>query len=115
MNDESPAGGPKPARQRGRAARMGRAAAIAVLAALALALLTVLVVHLAAVRASVLRSALPTARERYGLDVQAARLDYNLATLRVALSNVRVAAAASDVPFLTADRLDVSLGRRVLL
>src|SRR4029077_8684320 len=67
------------------------------------------------VRRLVLRYVAAEVQQRYGVRIAAARLDYNLAALRVGLAGLRVAANASpDLPFFEADYVAVSLPRRVL-
>ncbi|MBI2829439.1 MAG: translocation/assembly module TamB domain-containing protein [Acidobacteria bacterium] len=81
---------------------------VAALAAGAVAL--VLLAHAPLVRNAALRYALATVPRDYGLTVDAARLDYNLAALRVGLAGIRLSAAGStNEPFLEADYLSVTL------
>lgn len=83
------------------------------LALLALAALTVLglvFAHLPPVRQAVLRYAERDLQARFGVGLTADRLDYNLATLSIGLSNVRVAADRSPaLPFFRAASLTVSV------
>ena len=59
---------------------------IGIAVALAAALILVLLAHTPFVRGAALRYALATVQRNYGLTLQAERLDYNLATLRVGLA-----------------------------
>src|SRR5688572_4919027 len=83
--------------------------------ALAAALILVLLAHAPFVRSAALRYALAAVQRNYGISVQADRLDYNLATLRVGLAGVRVSAeGAADEPFLEADYVSVLLPAGIL-
>ena len=84
-------------------------AAVLILAALAV------IVHTPPFRALVLRYAIRTVQDRYGIHIAAARLDYNLASLHVGLSDVRMAASGDPAPFFAADRVDVDLARSALV
>ncbi len=75
----------------------------------------VLFVHAPFVRARVLQYALTTLEKQYGLRVEASRLDYNLASLRVGLADVRVSAVAKQPPFFEAAYVAVTVPRRTLL
>lgn len=76
----------------------------------------VLLLHTPPVRRAVLRRVLPVLEQQYGLHVEAARLDYNLAALRLGVASVSVAALDSPYdPFLTADYVAVTLPWRALL
>jgi len=82
----------------------------------AAAALLVVLVHAPFVRAFALRYALSTVEEQYDLRLEAGRLDYNLATLRVGLADLRLSALhAPDEPFVTADYLSVTLPWRSVL
>jgi hypothetical protein len=61
---------------------MRRRAAIVVLALATGVAALVLVVHAPFVRARVLQYVITTVQERYGIRIEASRLDYNLATSR---------------------------------
>ncbi|OFW39126.1 MAG: hypothetical protein A3F70_11305 [Acidobacteria bacterium RIFCSPLOWO2_12_FULL_67_14] len=75
-----------------------------------------LLLHAPPVRRTVLRRVLPVIEEQYGLIVAAGRLDYNLATLRLGVAGLSVAAVDSPYdPFLTADYVAVTLPWRALL
>ena len=88
---------------------------------LALALILVagvvaLVVHTPPVRRLVLRYTIAEVQRRYGIRIDAARLDYNIASLSVGLAQVRIAADRSPgVPFFEADYVRASLPGRALL
>lgn len=91
-----------------RPRRRWRLALLALLGAMVLLVVTVLVVHTRPVRSYVLRYAI-RAVERLGLRLDADRLDYNLATLRVAVAGIRLTAVGHDEPFFTADRVQADL------
>lgn len=75
-----------------------------------LAAVAVLVVHLPMVRARVLTFASRQLASLYDLDLNAARLDYNLFSRRVTLTDVRLAARGHEPdPFLTAARVEIVL------
>ena len=60
--------------------------------------------------------AVRTVEEQYDLHLDASRLDYNLAALRIGLADLRVSALhATDEPFITADYLSVTLPWRTVL
>ena len=69
---------------------MRRRAAIVVLALAAGVAVLALAVHTPFVRARVLRYALSTVQAQYGVRLEAARLDYNLASLRIGLAGLRL-------------------------
>ena len=75
-----------------------------------------LILHTPFVRARVLRYALTRVQEQYAVRLEATRLDYNLAALRVGLADLRASALApgSD-PFFEADYVSVTLPGRALL
>jgi len=76
----------------------------------------VLLLHAPPVRRAVLRYALPELERQYGLRLDASRLDYNFATLRIGLADVRLAAPHSlDEPFFSAAYVSVTLARTSLL
>ena len=101
---------PEPSRRWRR--RLAFAALAAVVSAAALAL----VLHTAFVRGRVLSYALATVQQQYGLDIDAERLDYNLAALRAGLAGVRISNLSSPgEPFFEADYVSVTLPRRALL
>jgi outer membrane protein assembly factor BamA/autotransporter translocation and assembly factor TamB len=94
---------------------MRRRAAIVVLGLGAAMAALALVVHTPFVRARVLRYALATVQEQYGITLQAERLDYNLAALRVGLAGIRIAAPGyAAEPFFQADYLSATLLRSAL-
>ena len=83
---------------------------------LAAAVLLVVLVHAPFFRAAALRYAVRTVEEQYDLHLDASRLDYNLAALRIGLADLRVSALHSrDEPFITADYLSVTLPWRTVL
>ena len=87
---------------------------IGIAVAAAAALILVLLAHTPVARAAALRYALATVQRNYGLALQAERLDYNLATLRIGLAGLRVSADGSpDEPFFEADYVSVSVPVRV--
>ena len=104
MNDEHP-----------RTNRVRTALIISAIIVVAAAVL-VLVAHAPFVRSAALRYAIAVVQRNYGLTVQASRLDYNLATLRVGLAGLRVSAEdARGEPFFEADYLSVVLPARILI
>src|SRR5205809_7447426 len=80
-----------------------RRLALVAAAALVVVVLFVLVAHTPPVRGSVLRYVIAEVQRRYGIRIDAARLDYNLATLTVGLSQVRIAAVSAEAPGAKAD------------
>src|SRR5688572_26827013 len=91
-------------------------AALWVVAVAAAILLLVLLAHAPFARSAALRYALATVQRNYGLTLQADRLDYNLARLRVGLAGVRLSAEGSvNEPFFEAEYLSVTLPAGVLL
>src|SRR5258706_15518978 len=63
-----------------------------------------IVVHTPAFRRLVLRYATAEVQRRYGIRLEAAGLDYNLASLTIGLAQVRISVdRSSDVPFFEAD------------
>src|SRR5688572_24310623 len=83
-----------------RVVRATRWMAIAILAVVVLVMLA----HAPFVRAAALRYAVTTVQRNYGLVLQAERLDYNLARLRVGLAGLRVSAERTvNEPFFEAD------------
>jgi outer membrane protein assembly factor BamA/autotransporter translocation and assembly factor TamB len=88
---------------------------IGIAVAVAAALVLVLLVHAPFVRSAALRYALSTVRRDYGLAIQADRLDYNLATLRVGLAGLRMSAeGSSNEPFFEAEYVSLRLPARIL-
>ncbi len=82
----------------------------------ATAVLIVVLVHVPFVRAAALRYAISTVEDQYDLRLEASRLDYNLATLRIGLADLRLSAVHSpEEPFVTADYLSVALPWRVVV
>ena len=95
---------------------MRRRAAVVVLALATGVAVLVLVLHTPFVRGRVLRYALTTVQEQYGIRVEAARLDYNLPALRVGLANIRISSLTSpEEPFFQADYLSATLARSALV
>lgn len=87
-----------------------RVAALSALIAALAAAIALIVAHVPAVRARALAYASRQLATRYGLDLQAARLDYNLLTRRVALTDVRLSARGHEGdPFFRAGRVEVAL------
>src|SRR5882672_11061278 len=77
--------------------------------------LFVLVVHTLPVRRAVLRYVVAEVQRRYGIRIEAARLDYNLPALTIGLSQVRIAAERTPgVPFFQADYVSAALASRAL-
>jgi hypothetical protein len=73
----------------------------------------VLVVHTPPVRRAVLRYVIAEVQRRYGIRIEASRLDYNLAALTVGLADVRIAADRTPSgSFFAADYLHAALARR---
>jgi outer membrane protein assembly factor BamA/autotransporter translocation and assembly factor TamB len=72
-------------------------------------------VHAPFVRARVLRYAVTTLENQYGIHVEASRLDYNLVSLRVGLADLRVSAVGKQPPFFEAGYVAVAVPRRTLL
>ena len=86
----------------------------AALAAAGVAL--VLLLHAPPIRRAALRYALPAVERQYGLRLDASRLDYNLASLRVGLADARLSAPHSPgEPFFSAEYVSVTLARRSLV
>ena len=64
-------------------------------------------------RSAILRYALTTVQRDYGLALDAARLDYNLAVLRVGLAGIRLSAPGStNEPFFEAEYLSTPTANR---
>jgi outer membrane protein assembly factor BamA/autotransporter translocation and assembly factor TamB len=72
----------------------------------------VLVVHTPPVRSYALRLAVRAALSQ-GIQIEAARLDYNLATRRVRLAEVRVSAVGDAQPFFMANEVSAAASPRV--
>ena len=85
---------------------------IVCLAFVLLVLIGVFAVHTPPVRSYALRFAIRAALSR-GVQIEADRLDYNLATRRVRLANVKVSAAGDAQPFFTADGIVAAASYRV--
>jgi hypothetical protein len=85
---------------------------IVCLAFLLLVLVGVLAVHTPPVRSYALRFVIRAALSR-GVQIDANRLDYNLATRRVRLANVKVSAAGDAQPFFTAENVVAAASYRV--
>ncbi len=74
------------------------------------ALALALILHAPFARSAVLRYVLTTVQRDYGLALDVARLDYNLATLQVGLAAVRLSTPGfASEPFFEADYLSVTL------
>ena len=74
------------------------------------ALALALILHAPFARSAVLRYVLTTVQRDHGLTLDVARLDYNLATLRVGLAAVRLSTPGfASEPFFEADYLSVTL------
>jgi outer membrane protein assembly factor BamA len=94
-----------------RVRRLMRVAAALAAAAAAF----VLLLHAPPVRRAALGYARPAIERQYGLRLEASRLDYNLAALRIGLADVRLAAPHSvDEPFVSAAYVSVTLARTSL-
>ena len=94
------------------ARRMGLLA----LALVFVATLIAVVVHTPAFRRLVLRYAIAEVQRRYGIRLEAARLDYNLTSLRIGLAEIRISVERSPAaPFFEGDYLRAPLSRRVLM
>ena len=91
---------------------MRRRFVIVSLAFLLLVLVGVVAVHTPPVRSYALRFVIRAALSR-GVQIDATRLNYNLATRRVRLANVRVSAAGDAQPFFTADNVVAAASYRV--
>ena len=85
--------------------------ALKIAAVLAAAVVAVaLILHAPFARRAALRYALTTVQRDYRLTLEAARLDYNLAALRVGLAGIRLSAPGStNEPFFEADYVSVTL------
>ena len=81
----------------------------------AISVAAVLLVHASFVRRAVLRYAVGLLEQQYGLRLEAERLDYNLATMRIGVSRLRLSAAGRQPPFLEATYVAVVVPWRVLL
>ena len=93
---------------------MKRLALVTGASVLAVALL-VLTVHTPPVRRLVLRYVIAEVQRRYAIRIEAARLDYNLASLTLGLAQVRVAANRTpEVSFFEADYVRAVLASRTL-
>jgi len=91
---------------------MRRRLVIVSLALLLLVLVGVVAVHTPPVRSYALRFVIRAALSR-GVQIDATRLNYNLATRRVRLANVKVSAAGDAQPFFTADNVVAAASYRV--
>lgn len=82
---------------------------------IAAGLVAVALLHTSATRSAVLARAAAYAEARYGIRIEASRLEYNLVRLSFRLSGVRVASPRSpSQPFFEADRLEIDLPPSVL-
>lgn len=89
-----------------------RRVAIGAAALVLILVVALLALHAPPVRRAVLRYAVGTLEEQYRLRIDAGSLDYNLATLSLSLSGLRVAANHTpDMPFFEADRVAVQVAR----
>ena len=94
---------------------MRRRVAVVVLALATGVAALVLVLHTPFVRGRVLRYALATVQEQYGIRIEAARLDYSLTALRVGLAGIRISSTTSPTePFFQADYVSATLARSAL-
>ncbi|HEY6359993.1 MAG TPA: translocation/assembly module TamB domain-containing protein [Vicinamibacterales bacterium] len=93
---------------------MRRRLALFLVAAVLLVAAATLLVHAPFVRARVLRYAVATVQAQYGIRVDASRLDYNLAGLRIGLADVRISAQGKQPPLFEADYVAVTVPRRTL-
>jgi outer membrane protein insertion porin family len=90
--------------------RVRRVLAISAIAVVVLVVTTLLVIHTNVVQSRVLQWSVAELERRFDLDLSAADLHYNLASRRVQLDHVRLAAKGHhDNPFFTADRVTVQL------
>ena len=100
---------PQPRTVKVRAARV-RAAVKAGAILAAGVVVVALILHAPFARRAALRYALTAVQRDYGLTLEAARLDYNLAALRVGLAGIRLSAPGStNEPFFEADYVSVTL------
>ena len=108
-----------PEKRSGGASRLkpvARRAGLLVLALVLAAGVIAVVVHTPAFRRFVLQYAVTEVQRRYGIRLEAARLDYNLTSLRIGLAEIRISVERSpDAPFFEADYLRASVSRRVLM
>lgn len=89
---------------------MRRGLAISAIAVMLLAIAALLAVHTSPIQSRVLGWSITELERRFDLDLTADALHYNLASRRVEMTNVRLAAIGHrDNPFLTADRVAVRL------
>jgi outer membrane protein assembly factor BamA/autotransporter translocation and assembly factor TamB len=85
-------------------------------AAVALVVVFVLVAHTPPFRRLVLRYVISEVQRRYAMRIEAARLDYSLASLTLGLADVRLAADRTpSAPFFETDYVRVALPSRVLM
>src|SRR5262245_56351138 len=91
---------------------MRRRLALACLVLLLLIAGSLRLVHAPPVRSLALRYAIRTAASQ-GIQVEAQRLDYNLATRRVRLVNVRLSGVGDTRPFFTADSVEAITSPRL--
>lgn len=90
--------------------RLLRLLALAGLALVLLAALALLVLHTPPIQSRVLEWSIEELERRFALDLTADRLRYNLLSLRVTMTGVRLAAAGHhDQPFFTAEEVTVHL------
>src|SRR5688572_10811277 len=81
-----------------------------------LLVLIILLLHTPIARRGILGYVVPFVEREYGIRVEAARLDYNLAMMRIGLADVRVSAAyAAREPFFTAEYVAVVVPWRIAL
>ena len=93
---------------------MRRRLLIVCLAFLLLVVVGVLVIHTPPVRSFALRFGINAAL-RLGIQIEAERLDYNLATRHVRLANVKISAVGDAEPFFVADDVLAAASYRVFL
>ena len=90
--------------------RLKRLLRIAALAVLAVAVIALLLLHTGPVQTRILQWSIGELERRFDLDLTADRLSFNLLTLRVVMTNVRLAAVGHhDDPFFTAESVEVRL------
>ena len=94
---------------------MNRRLVRALLAAAGAAVALAVIIHSPSFRAFVLRHAIRTVQDRYGIQIAASRLDYNLVSLRLSLSDIHISASGDPTAFFEADRVDVALARSALV
>ena len=86
-----------------------------IVALTAISVAAVLLVHTPVVRQAVLRYAVSLLEQQYGIRLEADRLDYNLASMRIGLSRMRLSFVGRQPPFFEAAYVAVVVPWRVLL